>query len=59
MTIDQIFQEINRDTQIKSKIVVSFYEIYNENIRDLLGEEQSSLTIMEDPVHGICINGLL
>lgn len=36
MTIDYIFKEIQKEQNIKSQIIVSFYEIYNENIRDLL-----------------------
>jgi kinesin family protein 18/19 len=59
MTIDYIFNEMSKEPNIKSQIVISFYEIYNENIFDLLQEEQNPLTILEDPIQGVVINGLV
>lgn len=36
MTVDYLFREIKNQPEIRSQIEISFYEIYNENIRDLL-----------------------
>jgi hypothetical protein len=39
-------------------VVLSFFEIYNENIRDLLAENKENLTIMESSGQGVFINEL-
>jgi hypothetical protein len=39
-------------------VLLSFFEIYNENIKDLLSECPQQLSIMEDPVRGVFINEL-
>lgn len=36
---------------------LSYLEIYNEHIKDLLGN-QSDLMILEDPIRGIVVPGL-
>lgn len=46
MSIDKIFEYTNIDKQNKYEILLSFYEIYNENIRDLLTENNQALNIM-------------
>lgn len=40
------------------RITLSFLEIYNENIKDLLVEKSENLMILEDPVKGVTINNL-
>lgn len=34
---------------------VSYLEIYNEQVRDLLSDKQSNLMIVEDPVKGVIV----
>ena len=46
MTIDKLFEYTKIDKQSKYEIVLSFYEIYNENIRDLLTDNNQALNIM-------------
>ena len=46
MTIDYMFDKIQKNKNMKTQIEVSFYEIYNENIRDLLQEDGAQLNIM-------------
>lgn len=40
------------------KVVISYLEIYNENIRDLLHPKKGSLEIREDRTKGITVSGL-
>jgi kinesin family member 18/19 len=35
------------------KVSVSFLEVYNENIRDLLNDSEEFLDLREDPIKGI------
>ena len=46
MAIDYIFEEIEKNPNIRTQAFVSFYEIYNENIRDLLQDGPRSHQIM-------------
>ena len=39
-------------------IKVSFIEVYNENIRDLLSKTDKSLDVWEDPIRGIIVVGV-
>jgi kinesin family member 18/19 len=41
------------------KITVSFLEVYNENIKDLLSETQEYLDLREDPIAGPIVSGIL
>lgn len=44
----------------KHKIKVSFLEIYNESIRDLLSPEGGeNLMVVEDSVRGVFVPGLI
>jgi kinesin family member 18/19 len=59
LTLHELFSKvsensINRDYCVK----ISYLEIYNEYIRDLLKENDEYLDIREDPQKGISINGL-
>jgi len=40
------------------KIRVSFLEIYNEQIKDLIVVSADVLDLREDPVKGLCVAGL-
>ncbi len=43
---------------MKVNVKFSFLEIYNENARDLLGDPQKSLNIIEDPIKGVVVQEL-
>lgn len=70
LAMDHIFEFINRDSicgpslttnsnKIKYTIKISYLEVYNEQIRDLLREDKSiNLIILEDAKQGIIIPGL-
>lgn len=58
-TFLEIFSKIeelseNRDYQVK----LSYLEIYNEIVRDLVTPSQEALEIREDPVKGVVVSGL-
>lgn len=37
-TIDYMFEQVQKEPEVKTQVQVSFYEIYNENIKDLMQE---------------------
>ena len=49
-------QEFKQDRNYN--IRVSFLEIYNEQIRDLIMVSTDVLDLREDPIKGVCIAGL-
>eukprot|EP00928_Gymnodinium_smaydae_P054007 TRINITY_DN3785_c0_g1_i1.p1 TRINITY_DN3785_c0_g1~~TRINITY_DN3785_c0_g1_i1.p1 ORF type:complete len:679 (+),score=126.98 TRINITY_DN3785_c0_g1_i1:144-2039(+) len=49
--------DANESTQFV--LMVSVFEIYNENIKDLLNPNNESLKIREDPVRGIYVENLV
>jgi len=51
-TITQLFKSINllKNIKIIKSIKVSFLEIYNETIRDLIIPSRESLELREDPI---------
>lgn len=40
------------------KVIVSFLEVYNETIRDLLSDAQDILDLREDPIKGPMVAGI-
>lgn len=58
LTLDRLFSLIRTEDRCKFQILLSFFEIYNENIKDLFAESQHQLSIMEDPIKGVFINDL-
>jgi kinesin family protein 18/19 len=55
-TLNHIFNLINGNKSISIK--VSFLEIYNETIRDLIDPSDDLLDVREDPIKGVSIAGL-
>ena len=58
LSIDSLFQKLQKDTTLKSRIKVSYLEIYNEQVKDLLNENPSrisaiGLMLVEDPNKGV------
>lgn len=53
----EIFTQINNNKNIKATVEISYFEIYNEKIHDLLantnvGEKRTALKVREHPVFG-------
>jgi hypothetical protein len=49
---------IERQSNFIYEMSVSYLEIYNEQVRDLLSEKQSNLMIVEDPAKGVIVPDL-
>lgn len=59
LTLSELFEEIDKNKSDREYIVkVSYLEVYNENIRDLLTSEDTNLDLREDPVRGNCVAGI-
>lgn len=54
-SIREIFQTIVKDTENEYNVWVSYIEIYNEQINDLLAPGKINLKIKEDPKQGVVI----
>jgi len=57
--IEDIFDYIARDSHARSKYLVrvSYLQIYNETVSDLLKPERTSLSIREDKKRGVFVEG--
>jgi len=54
--IDDLFEKITKDQSNKSfSVKISYLEIYNEQVIDLLTKNHNTLMIIEDPVKGIFV----
>lgn len=59
MSLSDLFRKIDNTRNLKEYIVrVSYLEIYNETIKDLLTVEDKSLDLREDPVKGPTVAGI-
>lgn len=58
-TLDYLFEQVGRRDAGDVDIRVSYVEVYNEVIRDLLTSEDMVLEIREDPDNGIIISNVL
>lgn len=47
-----------KDKGVQYKVSVSFLEVYNENIRDLLSDTEEYLDLREDPIKGPVVAGI-
>ncbi len=57
--VDALFDEINKsDSMIQFQVVLSFYEIYCEKIRDLLNPAQVNLKIRETRNNGFIVQDI-
>ncbi|EAS04332.2 kinesin motor catalytic domain protein (macronuclear) [Tetrahymena thermophila SB210] len=58
-SMDDLFQEYQQLSLTKDIIVrVSYIEIYNEQIKDLLTARDKNLDLREDPSQGVVVNGI-
>ncbi|CAI2381149.1 unnamed protein product [Moneuplotes crassus] len=57
-TLRDIFTQVNKDVENTYKIKISYLEIYNESINDLLVPGSSNLKIKDDKEFGVKVVGL-
>ena len=59
LTLEELFKQIKNDKDIiDSQIAVSFIEIYNESINDLLDSSKINLDLRETPNREVIVNNL-
>jgi hypothetical protein len=59
--VEHIFAALGEQCGRRAKVKLSYLEIYNEHIRDLLAppdDQAKRLEIVEDPAHGMVVTGL-
>jgi kinesin family protein 18/19 len=58
-TMKEVFKQLKAHASLRDYIIrVSFLEIYNENIKDLIMLSTDVLDLREDPIKGVCVAGL-
>ena len=57
-TFDYIFEQVKQDKEHKYNIVVSFIQIYIEQIQDLLDPSKKDIRIREDQEKGVYLEGV-
>lgn len=58
-TMKEVFVQMKQHQSNRDYIIrVSFLEIYNENIKDLIMLSNDVLDLREDPIKGVCVAGL-
>ncbi|CAK58210.1 unnamed protein product (macronuclear) [Paramecium tetraurelia] len=58
LTIRDMFEFIKRDLDNEYIVMISYVEIYNEAIRDLLIQQSQYLELRDDPIKGVTIAGV-
>ena len=58
LTIRGLFRKVHQNQDGKLLVKISYLEVYNETIRDLLTSSNSTLDLRQDPLKGICVSGL-
>ena len=58
LTLSELFTKIKSYPEREYTVKLWYLEIYNENIRDLLGNNSENLELREDPNKGLIVNGI-
>ena len=60
LSIEELFQQIEANSGGRDyKLKMSYIEVYNEVIKDLLNNKNENLELREDGVKGISVAGVL
>lgn len=59
-SIEELFWAIDIYTAERDyKLKISYVEVYNEILKDLLNDKNDNLELREDAVKGICVAGVM
>lgn len=58
LSLRDIFNRIQTESEIEFEVTCSYLEVYNEVIYDLLERSSGHLELREDPEQGITVAGL-
>ena len=58
LTVGELFKRLTSHDNKVYRVCLTYLEVYNENIRDLLNPATGNLDLREDPVKGICVAGI-
>jgi kinesin family protein 18/19 len=58
LTVGELFKRITSNDNKVWRVYLTYLEVYNENIRDLLNPSTGYLDLREDPVKGVCVAGI-
>lgn len=59
-SVDELFRSIESYTVERDyKLKVSYVEVYNEVLKDLLNDKTDTLELREDAVKGVCVAGVM
>lgn len=57
--LNDVFEKVEALKKSKDvKIKISYMEIYNENLKDLLISEDKNFEVREDPKQGVVVSGI-
>ena len=56
--VSDLFEEVGNNQNASYVVKISYIEIYNEVIKDLLVESEKVLDIREDPIKGVVVAGV-
>jgi hypothetical protein len=59
MAMKDIYDKINNKNNTQTKVTISYFEVYQEKIYDLLGEGSQYLEVRDGPDNKTIIVGLL
>ena len=59
-SIEELFRAIEIYSDERDyKLKVSYVEVYNEVLKDLLNDKNDNLDLREDSVKGVCVSGVM
>jgi len=58
LTVKNLFEQMDSQHNKELLVKISYLEVYNETLRDLLTEEENLVELREDPEKGPILSGI-
>lgn len=59
LSVQELFNQMDRvSSELEYQLKISYIEVYNENIKDLLWAKSPNLDLREDPARGVTVAGV-